>query len=510
MLILLSPLLGYVEAQETNIDVGERIDAYLTRNVENGYIGAVLVERNGEVILSSGYGLADSENNVPVTASTVFNIGSVTKQFTAAAVLLLAERNELELTATLADYFESVPADKKGITIHQLLTHTSGISVYAGGFRYEYVSREQFVSELFETELVAAPGTEHHYANAGYTLLAAIIEIVSKKPYEAFLSENIFTPLQMLDTGYKIPEWEDKVVAHSYYYSLADTDWFDWGTTPERWEDNEVSWYGIGKGDIQSTVEDLYKWHKALENNVILSEESRTQFETPYVSENPQGNTSYAYGWSISTSRRNTKVVSHDGSNDLYFADFIRFVDEDAVVISLSSVSYISFRARNARRQMLNGNDIDLLARVVGRMVFDSDYEPISLPRPNSYELVFEFISQNSPESVGNLNNYFVLRQEKNIRDSALLNRIGLHLLNNEEWEWALALLSLNVELFSQDGNLWDTLGEAYMARGDYEQAKASLDTALELAPSDGCSWCQNSRRMLGEIESIEQATQQD
>ena len=129
--------------QNTDNELFDRIDSYLESSVTNGFSGVVLVSKKGEIILSKGYGWADRENKIPNSPSTVFNIGSVTKQFTASAILKLVEQGKIKTSDKISLYFAQTPIDKREITIHQLLTHTSGISNRTGGFRYDEASKEQ-------------------------------------------------------------------------------------------------------------------------------------------------------------------------------------------------------------------------------------------------------------------------------------------------------------------------------------------------------------------------------
>jgi len=167
-----------------------KIDKFLSESVANGYSGSVLVAKEGEFVFSKGFGWADRSLKITNTPSTVFNVGSVTKQFTAAAILKLMEDQELKVSDNIEKYFPQVPADKRDITIHHLLTHTSGVSPRTGGFRYDKASKEAFLKDFFEAELMYAPGTKHTYANANYILLSAIIEQASQQDYETFLREN--------------------------------------------------------------------------------------------------------------------------------------------------------------------------------------------------------------------------------------------------------------------------------------------------------------------------------
>ena len=256
--------------------VAERVDRFLMQAVDNGFAGAVLVARGDEITLSKGYGVADRDRDIAVTPATVFNIGSVTKPFTAAAIMKLVEQGRLRTSDTLGSLFENVPQDKRNITVHQLLTHTAGVSRNTGGFRYDRATRSEFLELFFRTPLAREPGGPYEYANAGYTVLAAIIETVSGQSYEAFLRENLFEPAGMSQTGYLLPAWQRENFAHSYYFDVERNGWADWGITLDRFGEDGVSWFGIGKGDLQSTVLDLYAWHLALERERYFREKRST------------------------------------------------------------------------------------------------------------------------------------------------------------------------------------------------------------------------------------------
>ena len=186
-------------------DLTRRLEDYLKENESNGFSGAVLVAVHNDVILEKGYGLADRETRVPMTTSSVFDIGSITKQFTATAILKLVEQNKLKVTSRLTDFFEQVPEDKRYITIHQLLTHTSGISSYTGD-DYEYVTDNEFLTTVLSRELEAKPGEQYIYSNVGYSLLGIIVERASGLPYEQFLQRFLFQTAGMGTTGYLQPQ----------------------------------------------------------------------------------------------------------------------------------------------------------------------------------------------------------------------------------------------------------------------------------------------------------------
>lgn len=310
----------------------KKIDDYLKRSVPFGFSGAMLVAQNDKLILVNGYGLADRERRIPVTADTVFYIGSITKQFTAAAILKLEMQGKLRVADTLDKLLKDVPADKKGITIHQLLTQSSGL----GDTEDKYgspVQKDEQARRIMEMKLSFEPGKEYSYSNAGYNLLGIIVENVSGQPYEQYLYENLFKPSGMLTTGYRIPEWEKHNVARGYSEGL------DKGSPLERPRLSDgPSWALRGAGGMLSTLGDLYRWHLALNKDEILSAEAKRKIFSPHVK--MAQNSFYGYGWSLQKTPRGTDLIEHNGGDGIFFADFRRYVDENVVVIGFTNDVY--------------------------------------------------------------------------------------------------------------------------------------------------------------------------
>jgi CubicO group peptidase (beta-lactamase class C family) len=319
-------------------DVGTRIDNYLTRLVPFGWSGAVLVSKDDEIVLNKGYGLANRAQHMSWTSDTVGNIGSITKQFTAAAILKLEAMGKVKVTDPMAAYLPGVPPDKAGITLHQLLTHTAGLSGDLGGAAGADdapIGRDQLVEVVLASKLAHPPGSAFEYSNEGYSLLAAIIERVSGESYEQFLHDQLFVPAGMTKTGYLLPRYADTEIAHGYR-----ADGSEWGTVYKRgWRADGPGWYLRGNGGLQSTTGDLYKWHLALAGDTVLPAAERTKLFTPYV-QTPGGDR-YAYGWGVDETPRHTTVISHNGGNGIYFADFRRYVDERTVIIALGNTPIV-------------------------------------------------------------------------------------------------------------------------------------------------------------------------
>ena len=297
-------------------DLGRRLDEYLTRIVPFGFSGAVLVARDGKVILNKGYGPAIRSEEIANTSETVFSTGSITKQFTAAAIMKLEMLGKLNTDDKIKRYLGGVPQDKVDITLHHLLTHTAGV-LPSSGSDYTIAHRDTTVKKILDSPLEFTPGTRFSYSNAGYTLLAAIVEQVSGQPYEQFLNEQLFQPAGMKFTGYRMPDWDGRVVAHYY---VGDT---DNGTPLER---EYPYWNLIGNGGILSTTDDMFKWHLALMGDGVLSEAAKAKLYTPFLND-------YAYGWDVLESEHGT-LIRHDGGSMLgNAAEIRRYVDAGVVTI---------------------------------------------------------------------------------------------------------------------------------------------------------------------------------
>ena len=307
---------------------GEALDRYLK---ESGYQGAALVAKGGEVVLAQGYGLADREKKKPWTPETYVSVGSITKQFTAAAILKLEAQGKLAVEDTVGKFFDGAPPDKRGITLHRLLTHTSGLeSDFASD--YDPVGRDEYVRRILGSKLRTEPGKEYFYANSGYSLLAAIVEVVSGRPYERYLREELLLPAGMHETGYRLPKWDRARMPVGY------RDGKRWGTMFEKpWAKDGPYWALRGNGGIETTLSDLWRWTRALESDAVLPEAQRKKLFTPWVTEGPASASRYGYGWGIETSPWGTKVIGHNGGNGIFSADLRRYVDDGIVVITAAA-----------------------------------------------------------------------------------------------------------------------------------------------------------------------------
>jgi len=300
------------------------VEAYLNNAEAFGFSGSVLLVVDGKMLVHKGYGIADRTRGVPVKADDVFDIGSVTKQFTAAAIMKLEMQGKLKTEELISKYLDGVPADKAGITLHQTLTHTAGFVNYSGG-DYDVAERDETIARILKAPLTHQPGAQMRYSNSAYSILAAIIEKVSGQGYETFLAEQFFKPAGMSSTGYVLPKFDKAKLPRAYEAGK------DLGTALDhKWSPNGPYWNLFGNGGIFSTTGDLYKWYLALRGDKVLSAAVKTKLFTPALN-------NYAYGWDVSKTPMGL-LITHNGASDNGFnADFGFFPEKNTVGIVLSN-----------------------------------------------------------------------------------------------------------------------------------------------------------------------------
>jgi CubicO group peptidase (beta-lactamase class C family) len=304
--------------------LGEELDDLMNDFTKKGYSGAVLVATNGEIVLQKGYGLADRECKIQNTPLTLFNVASVGKIFTAAAVLKLEMQGKLKTSDPISKYLGEFPGEKNAATIHHLLTHTAGLSVDnstpGSTTKLDYSSRKAFVQSMKDAPIESKPGENYRYTNAGYVLLAAIVEEASGQPFETYLEKNIFKPAGLDSTGYP---WDKKFdnapVAVGYVGNKLEE------LKPAPRETND--WGNRGPGNLITTVGDLYKWTQALRKNKVLSEAAKKKMFTAYA------HVTEGYGWHVAKTERNTTFVRRGGGRPDFESELQWYIDENTVVI---------------------------------------------------------------------------------------------------------------------------------------------------------------------------------
>lgn len=297
--------------------------------IKKEFSGVILVAEKDSILFNKAYGLKNKRNNEANSVNTIFDIGSITKQFTGAGIMKLVMMNKISLDDQISKYFKNVTDDKRTITIHQLLTHSSGI-VDAVGDDYDNVTEEEFLNKVFSTDLISPIGKEHHYSNVGYSLLALIIERASGMDYEAFLNQEIFKPSRMNHTGYVIPNWDGSEIANGMLNGKVTKK-----PNEENWSENGPYLNLKGNGGILSRASDLLLWSEAIRKNEILNKESTEKYLYPHILEYKDGNSFYAYGWVIENADKENMLVWHNGGNDIFFADMWMFPKKNITIIVL-------------------------------------------------------------------------------------------------------------------------------------------------------------------------------
>lgn len=329
LLILLPTLFVILPAYGQDAEIPEAnwimVEKYLEQQTD--FSGTLMLGAGGKIRINHAYGYADREGHISFSAQSLYTIGSITKSFTATAILLLADLEKLSLQDSLPVYFEDVPQDKKDITIHQLLTHTSGFPG-AIGDDYESISAEAFQVMAWKEPLQFKPGTTYEYSNVGYSLLGIIIEKISGQSYSAFLQSNIFIPAGMKTAGYRNPNADERMLAHGYL-----KDGSDWGTSHDKnWNGNEPYWHLKANGGLLMCSQDMYQWYLALRGNIILKPSLLTLQTTPFADEGE--GSYYGYGYAVD---QDGECVQHNGGNGIFKADFRWFPKTDIFLFSATN-----------------------------------------------------------------------------------------------------------------------------------------------------------------------------
>lgn len=314
---------GACLAQNTNSRMDQVVQSYVSNNK---FMGSVLVARGNDVLLDKGYGSADLEWNISNTPDTKFRLGSVTKQFTAASILLLEERGKLNVNDPVKKYMPDAPAAWDKITIFHLLTHTSGIPNFTSFPDYSKLepfptSAEQLVDRFRDKSLEFEPGEKWNYSNSGYVLLGYLIEKIASGSYQKFVNENIFAPLGMKDSGY---DSNTAIIPHRASGYVRGPN----GFAHAGYIDMSVP---LSAGALYSTTEDLLKWEQGLFGGKLLSPASLEKMTTPFKN-------NYAFGVEVETVNGH-KVIQHNGGIEGFNTQLAYFPDEKLTIAVLANMN---------------------------------------------------------------------------------------------------------------------------------------------------------------------------
>jgi CubicO group peptidase (beta-lactamase class C family) len=441
-------------------DKARMVDALLTSYHDAGvFNGAALVSDGGKVIFKKGYGLADFEWKIPNSPDTKFRVGSITKQFTATVIMQLVEEGKLSVDATLSSvlpYYRKDTGSK--ITVHHLLTHTSGIPSYTGlpNFMRD-VSRDpygvrEFVEKFCSGDLEFEPGSRFLYNNSGYFLLGAIIEAVTNKPYAQVLRERVFDPLGMAASGYDLsaPILEKRARGYeSGPAGVRNADYLDMGLP-------------YAAGSLYSTVEDLYIWDQALYGEKVLPSKAKERMFTPGL-----GN--YGFGWiiqkrSIGVEKAERLTISHGGGINGFSTQIIRLPEDRHLVVLFNNTGGTNLNAMtDGILDVLYGRTPPNVRRPVGTLLYDTVQKSGVHAAVAQYREIRDTNASTYDLSVGQL------------------VRVTNELLEQKRPADAIEIAKLSLEVVPKNANLLGILARAYREAGQKDLAIQTYESVLQL-----------------------------
>jgi CubicO group peptidase (beta-lactamase class C family) len=328
--------------------------------------GNILVAKNGNIMYQQAFGYADYNTKRMLNDSSVFELGSVSKQFTAMGIMILQEKRQLSIENPVKNYLPDFPYDN--ITIRQLLTHTSGLPDYVGQFEkywdHKKIAFNKDVIEMLRQQkdtLLFKPGSKWQYSNTGYAVLAAIIEKVSGMSYNDFMTTNIFKPLEMTHTFVYNTRRSTGKIPDNYALGFVYSDSLKQYVLPDKLKKYDMVYYldGIvGDGCVNSTTGDLLKWDHALHANELVSKSSLDEMLSPLVQQSPRDSTTF-YGFGVMVQKSpGGKIISHTGGWPGYSTLLERRTDMDETIIVLSNNETLNGQIRAGLESILADEDI--------------------------------------------------------------------------------------------------------------------------------------------------------
>lgn len=448
--------------QETKI---KKIHDLISACTEYGqFNGTALIAEQGKIIYKNGFGEANKEWAIPNKADTKHRLASISKQFTAMAVLQLVAKGKLELKVPITNYLPDYP-QKTGnqITIHHLLTHTSGLPNYTSFPNYRDLMRnpqstEDLVNLFAELPLDFTPGKDFAYSNSGYVLLGVLIEKATGKTYEEVLQEQIFTPLKMDNTGYDKQQTILKNRASGYNKfanSYENTNYIDMSMA-------------YAAGALYSTVEDLYLWDQALYTETLLPKAYGDQLFEKHI---PAWAGFYGYGWEIGkmpigNSKKQASTISHGGSINGFNTRITRIPSDRSLIVLFNNTGEAPL--------------YDMTAAIIGIL---NDHPYTSPKRSLAYTLLAA-IEKDKNTDLHAFYNKIKDSDDYHLNENQM-NMSGYQLLQAGNVKAAAVIFKINTEAFPNSFNTFDSYGEALMVLGDTTQAIENYKKSVQLNPNN-------------------------
>jgi CubicO group peptidase (beta-lactamase class C family) len=444
-------------AQANPAEQERTIDQLMSALHERGqFNGTVLVAVQGKVIYRNAFGPANFQTNAKLTPDTPFCLASVTKPFTATAIMMLAERNKLSYDDALSKYIPEFARSSQTskITIRQLLTHTSGIPDYGDlDIDDSNLTQKELVADLLKRESVfGQPGQRYRYSNPGYALLAIVMQRVSGQRFGDFVEQMIFKPLGMGGSFvYDSPQKKNSLAAIGYSQFGA--------------RDDVNSTAVPGDGGIYSTVDDLFKWDQALYTDKLVRQSSLAAAFAPGSVQ--EGASTYGFGWNVAD-MNGEKYVWHTGSTAGFRAFIERRLTSRITVILLTNRG-------NSKRIEINDAILNILR---GRSYV--------LPKMSGAEKLYKTTRESGAQAAVQMYGSLAKSADYDLSESEL-NTLGYQLLyGDKRVSDAVEIFKLNATEHPASSNAFDSLGEAYRQEGDKDLAIKSYENAIRLDPANG------------------------
>lgn len=466
--ILLFVLGGFKISAQHKAD---QIDYLMTQCHNNGiFNGSILIAQKGKIIYHKALGFANLESKIVLDRNIPFSIASITKQITAMGIMILYEQGKLSYEDKIGTYFPSLPHHMKSVTIRNLLNHTSGIKDHYRVLPRKNLTNQDVIRALSRSDsLMFEPGTHWRYSNSGYCMLGMIIEKISRQSYSTFLDEHIFLPLGMTNTFVKtINSSDSSNVAIGF-------DRFG------RKSDNDK--YTYGSGGIYSTVEDMFRWSQALNNDKIVSKEILSEAFKPAVSnsgnlistsrnKNPAG---YGFGWFIHKDSM-SGFVSHSGSYNGFKNIILKNRIEDIDIIFLTNNGWACpiFELESALMNIMIEEPFEIPKIPISVVLSQRDKKDSSL----DFVATYYKCKNNEPEK------YKFSKSE--------LVYLGYYFLKNNELDKAEIIFKLNIDEYPTEWNPYDCYAEVCFKKEKYNLALLNYEKSLKINPENS-----NAKKMI-------------
>ena len=326
--LLIAPACAQQTDQPSRVapsELEQKLAAAFEKLELRGFNGVVAVAAEGQAPIIKGFGDDATRSGAP-DAATLVDTGSITKTITAVAALALIDDGRLATSDRLSAYFPDAPPDKAGITVHQLLTHSSGLPA-AVASDDEAVSRDIFLQRALAADLLFQPGASYSYSNVGYSLVAAIIEKISDQSYEEFIREQFFSPNNIASIGYARTFVPDRSLLTQDGETIA----------AASWAGDDAYWALIGNGGLTTTAGDMIKLRRLFKAGALVSNAAVNLAQTPMVREGEGAPSHYGYGMVVEDHPSFGRIYWHNGGNEHFLANWTDYADHNVIVFTASN-----------------------------------------------------------------------------------------------------------------------------------------------------------------------------